>query len=284
MWLLFLALHVAGLTGYNLLLRKSLVKNVDRWTLATIMQTGIALPMVVALFIAPPDVSLYTPEVLLQVVITALLVIALHVTNVKSLQYLEAGVYSVLFNLRILITTFLGILFLGEDIIWLQILGGVCIFLAVLTVRQKGGKQATLLGIQWGIAAALAISFLNFAEKALINNIGYLPYTIPVMLIATTTMWAVVLLRKQKVQLQDFTSKDALALMGLRAMSMYGATLALYLGATLSVYTYISSLSVVATVIFGVLLLGEKDYLKQKFVATGIAVVGLSLILWANLV
>lgn len=52
--------------------------------------------------------------------------------------------------------------------------------------------------------------------------------------------------------------------MTLRAISAYGATLALYFGATLSVYTYISSLSVVATVILGILVLQETDYLSKK--------------------
>lgn len=210
MWLLFLVLHVVGLTGYNLLLRKSLLKNVDRWTLATIMQTGVAIPMVFALCIAPPDLALYTPKTMLVVAIVSLLVVALHLTNVKSLQYLEVGVYSVLYNLRILFTTVLGILFLQEDLIPLQIAGGFCIFLAVLTIRQRGKEQATRQGIWWGIAAALVISLLNLGEKSLINDVGYLAYAVPVMLLATIFMWAVLLGRKQKVQLHTFVTPNAL--------------------------------------------------------------------------
>ncbi len=283
MWLILLALHVVGLTGYNLLLRKSLSQNIDRWALATIMQTGVAIPMLIALFIYPPQFSAYTSADLLLIPVATLLVIALHWTNVKALQYLEAGVYAVIYNLRIIFSTMLGVLVLHDQVIWLQIAGGLLIFLAILVTRQKGRAEITWLGVQWGIAASLAISFLNLSEKILLNSIGFLNYFIPVMLLSTALMWGVLLIRKQSVPLDIFIHPQSLLLMGLRALSAYGATLALAAGVTISLFAYISSLSVITTVLFGMLLLKETDYLKQKLIATGLAVVGLTLILLANL-
>lgn len=283
MWLIFIVLHLVGLVSYSLILRKSILNKVDKLTLATIMQTGIAIPMVFVLFINPPSLSAYDLKTGIIVVITALLVIALHYTNVKALQYLEVGVYSVVYNLRILFTTILGILFLNEEIVWLRILGGLLILLAIFIVKQKGKKSLTTIGLQWGLVASLVISFLNFSEKYLLNNISYLEYAVPVMLIAATLMWAVLLLRNRKVDYSIFKQRQTISLMGFRALSAYCATLAFAAGGLLSVTSYLSSLSVVIIVILGALLLGERDYLKRKIIAVAISVIGLSLILLTSL-
>lgn len=283
LWLFFLLFHLIGIVSYNLILRKSLVDNMDHWSLATIMQTGIAIPMVFALFIAPPDLASYDVMTVIQIVVTSFLVVCLHATNVKALQYLEAGVYSVLYNLRIIFTTILGIVFLNESVVPLQILGGLLIFLAVLTVKQKGKKELTASGIKWGIAASIVISLLNLNEKDLINTIGYLDYAIPVMLLAAAIMWGVLLARKQTIKAEVFLRPSMLQLMGFRALSAYSATLAFNAGGLLSVTTYVSSLSVIIIVVLGALLLGENDYLKRKLFATGLAVLGLTAILIANL-
>ena len=211
------------------------------------------------------------------------LVTALHTTNVMALHYLEASVYSILFNLRILFTTVFGILFLNEAVIPLQILGGLCIFMAVLTLRKHDRKHLTIIGIEWGLVAALTISILNLSEKSLLNHVSYLSYAVPTMLLASVAMWAVLLIRGTRLPESYLFDRSTIALMSLRALSAHGALLALTFGATLSIYTYVSSLSVVLTVIFGILLLGEKQQLKQKMVATVVAFTGLTIILIANL-
>lgn len=283
MWLFFLAIHLVGFSGYNLVLRKALIDNVDRWTLATIMQTAIAIPMVLAVLVAPPQVAIYDSKSLGLIALIIPLTIALHISNVMALKYLEASVYSVLYNLRILFTTILGIVFLNEDIIPLQILGGLLIFLAILTVRQKGSKSLTRRGLEWGVVASIVISLLNLFEKELINIVGYLPYAIPVHIAAVIIMWVVLLARKQKVSLRVFQDSQTQLLMVLRVLSAYGFGLAFYYGGKLSVSTYISSLGVIITVILGIILLGENDYLKQKIIATCMAVAGLTCILIASL-
>jgi drug/metabolite transporter (DMT)-like permease len=160
-------------------------------------------------------------------------------------------------------------------------LGGLLILLAVVTVRQKTNK-VTKMGIGWGILAGLTISTLNLFEKILIDLISYLPYAILVMILAAVFMWAVLLFRKQSIPFTFFYKKQTLGLMVLRSLSAYGFTLALFLGAKLSVATYFSSLNVITTVIFGIILLKEKEHLKAKLIATVLAVIGLSLILLAG--
>ncbi len=247
------------------------------------MQTGIAIPMLFALFIAPPDLQKYDLTSVVQILIATALVIALHLTNVKALDYLEAGVYSILYNLRIIFTTVLGILFLGEQVVPLQILGGLLIFLGVLTLGQKGKSSITTRGLQWGVAASVVISLLNVFEKTLITGIGYLEYAVPAMLLAAIIMWAVLLLSNRRIKFSYLREPKTIQLMVLRAISAYGFMLAFSVGAVISVATYISSLSVIIIVLLGIWLLGERDHIRQKMIAVALAAAGLTAILIANL-
>ncbi|MET1033227.1 MAG: EamA family transporter [Candidatus Saccharimonadales bacterium] len=282
MWILFISMHLVGLVGYNLLLRKSLVAKVDSLTVATVMQTAIALPMVFVVLLNPPNIHAYDLTTVMQILITIGLVIVFHLTNVKGLQHLEAGIYSILYNLRIIFTTVLGIVFLGENIIPLQILGGIFIFLGVLTLK-KDKTSLTVRGMQWGIAAAVVISIMNVFEKILISDIGYIGYAAPVMLSAAIIMWCILLAQGKRIKLSYFREPKTIQLMVLRAISAYGFTLAFNAGAILSLATYISSLSVIIIVLLGVWLLKERDHLKRKLAAAALAAIGLTVIFIANL-
>lgn len=282
MWSILLAMHLVGHVGYTLTLRKSLLTDTDRWALATLMQTAVTLPLVAVPFFYQLDYSIYTVNTLPVILIGSAMTILLHVSNVKALQYLEASVYSVIFSLRIILTTILGILFLNELFIPFQIVGGLLIFLAIVTVKQKGTKQTNKLGVQWGISAALTISLLTFLEKSIFQQMTFIDYVVPSWLLATTIMWIILLLRKTKID-RSILQPQLGMLMIFRALSGYGITLALAVGGLLSVTNYISSLSVILITLFGVILLGEKDYLKRKLVAAGLALAGFTSILITNL-
>lgn len=284
MWLVFLGFHLFGFVGYNLMLRKSVTDNIDRFTLATVMQTGITIPLIFTLFFHVPSFDSYDLGILALVIGTLILTIALHVTNTVSLKYLEASVYSVLYNLRIVFTTILGIIFLGEDTDWLRICGGILILLAIFIVKQKGSKSIISKGFEWGLAAALTISFLNLFEKELITDIGYLNYAVPLMAVATLIMWGYLYYRDRAIDYKIMLKPRMIQLMALRDISAFGFVAAFAYGGLLSVSNYISSMGVIFMVALGVLLLDERDYLRRKIIATGVAVCGLTLVLIASLI
>lgn len=283
MWLVFLLIHLIGLTGYNLVLRKSLVAKTDSLMLAVIMQSAVALPMVFALLFWRPELASYSMGTVLLLCAAIALIVALHITNVQSLKSLEASVFSVIFNLRIIIVTILGFIFLNEAVIPLQIIGGLLIFLGIITVKQKGSKRLARTGLYWAIASAIVISLLGIVEKKLLSTMGYLDYAIPAFIMSAVILWIVLLARDKKIELQSLRQPGAFQLMTLRAISAYGFNLAIYAGALISVANYISSLSVMLTVLFGALLLGERDYLRQKIIAAGLAVLGLTAIFLSRL-
>lgn len=284
MWLVLLFIHAFALAGFNLSLRKSLINKVDPFTLATVMQTGIAIPLAIVFMFRPVSFSSYQSADYLILVILIFLTISLHISNVKALQYLETGVYSVIYNVRILIVTVLGVLFLNENVVWLRILGGILIFMAIVIVRQKGSRSVRIKGFEWGIIAAFVISFLNLTEKTLINHVGILNYFPIAMMAAAVIMWSYLLLvRKEKIDKDLLIQPQILRLMTLRAISAYGFPFALAAGALLSVANYISGLSIIIMVVLGALLLKERDYLLRKIIATGVAFFGLTIVLISGL-
>lgn len=284
MWLIFIAVHLVGLVGYNILLRRSAVKSTDSMLLSTIMQTGIAIPAFAFLIFRPPDWGSYDVTGVISVIIISLLTILLHYTNTQALHYLQVGVYSVIYNLRIILATILGISFLNEEFVPLRVLGGLAIFAAIFIVKQKGNKSLTRKGIEWGLMASIAISVISTFEKHLIETMGYIEYFVPGMILAAVLMWTSLLLREDKVDLRVFIHKDMVWLMFLRAVSAYGAQLALVTGALVSVMNYFSSLSVVLMVVLGAVLLGERDYLGRKILAVTLSIVGVSIILLTHVV
>lgn len=282
MWYLYMVMHLVGLVGYSLLLRKSLVAKAGRWTQATIMQTAIAMPIFILAFFVRPDLVSFTQSQWLLAIAITTFTILLHFTNVMAVARLEAGTYSILYNTRLFFVTILGILFLGEKVVPLQIIGGLLIFLAAFVIRQRGSKHLTRIGILWGVAAALSISILNIFEKKLVLEVGFFNDMFAVSLLATPIMWGVLLARGSRIPLAYFRQAETWAFMGLRAISAYGFILAFSVG-LLSVTSYISGLSVVIIMVLGALWLGERDHPREKIQATALAVAGLTAILISKL-
>jgi drug/metabolite transporter (DMT)-like permease len=277
-WLALLGMNVVGTAGFNLMLRRSAWKHADQWLTAAVLQTGLWLPFLATEIVKPITFPSYTPADagLLGLAVAAL--IGLQYCNVKALEHLEASVFSVIYNSRILFITLLGTFFLSEAIgIW-ALLGGGFIFLAIFIVRQKSTRAASAQGVIFALGAALSMSVMNTCEKELIRLVGYEQYIFPMFTIAAVIMWTIVLLRRTPQPLQIFFQPQSYALMILRACAGIGFSYSLVFG-PVAVSSYISSLSVVLLVVFGMLFLGERDYLKSKIAATAVAIIGLTLIL-----
>lgn len=278
MWFLLISLHIVGTVGFNLLLRRSLLKKTDQWFTATVLQTGLFAPFLIKEIVSPIDFPAYTSFELLLLAGAIGGLIALQYCTVKALQYLEASVFSVVYNMRILFATLLGTVFLSEHVGLWALSGGLLIFGAIFIVRQKGKEAITKHGLLFGTGAALAISFMNTCEKELIKLVGYEAYIFPMFATAAIIMWAVVFIRRTPAPLHLLVQPHNLLLMALRACAGFGFSYALVFG-PLAATSYLSSLSVVLVVLFGMLFLGERDYLKSKLIAAGVALLGLTCIL-----
>lgn len=120
-------------------------------------------------------------------------------------------------------------------------------------------------------------------EKIIVTHINFFDYFPLMSVITTLLMWAYLAGRRQRFDRALFLRPQTAELMVFRSLSAYGFTGALAAGAVISVANYISAMSVIVMVVLGVLLLGERDYLRRKVMATGVAVTGLTIILFSNL-
>lgn len=279
-WSILLIIHLVGLVGYSLLLRRTAVAGkFHPWVLATLLQTGIMVPMLAATPFLPMDIGRITPLVALVMMVVATLGMLLLVGVTKSLHYLEASTFSIIYSLRIVIVALLAALLLTELPSTAQLIGGLLILSAIVIVRQKGDKKLTRRGLIWGIGMACTISVLGVAEKFVINEAGV--HTAAPIITATVGafMWGAVWARRLPVPRKYVFTKSVIWLMILRSMSNWGYVLALAAGAFVSVATFVSSLSVVAIVALGAVVLGERDFLKRKIVAVFVASIGLAAVL-----
>ena len=279
MWYSFLILHLVGLVGYNLVLRRSLSRRADPWVQAALMQTGIALPIIIVSWFVPLHLGAMTSEVGFLLCLALSLTIALHITNTLSLQRLEAGVHSVLYNVRLLFVTILGVILLGEYVSFLQIVGGGLIFMAAFIIRQRGSRKTTRAGVAWAVSCAMTVACLNIVEKKLVTSIGYVTYMTLMAYIATPLLWGIVLVLKRPIDSQLFYQKKTYLLMTFRALSAHCFVLALSTG-LVSITSFISGTGVIIIMILGALLLGERDHPRQKILATMLATLGLACIVW----
>lgn len=281
-WLALLSMNVFGTVAYNLLLKRSEWKKVDQWVTAAVMQTGLAIPFLIKEIIWPIHFPAFTPFELLLMGYCVIALITMQICNVKSLQYLEASVYSVVFNSRIILATLFGAFFLSEAIgIW-ALAGGLIIFAAIFVVRQKSTKSIAKLGVMYGLGAAFAMSSMNTCEKELIKLVGWPQYVFPVWATAALLMWLIVRMRRTPIPLRMIVHPQGLTMMSARAFAGIGFTASLMFG-PVAVSSYVSSLSVVFLVIFGMLYFGEWDYLKSKVIATILSILGLTFILFDGL-
>lgn len=275
-------MHLVGIVGYNLLLRRSILGQMDKWLLATILQTGICIPAIFIAIFFPFKIPAYSPYDIFLFVATVVLTILFHTSNVKALQYLEASVFSLVYNTRFITVSLLGVFLLSEKLTPLQLFGGLLIFCSVFLVRQKEKISVTKRGLLFGFGTAFVIGFLNVTEKLLNQSVGFVEYFVPVSIVCCVVMWVVVFIRRTKVSLPFLVKPSTLSLMGLRAMSAYGFSYALVFG-PIALSNYVSSLSVVLTVLFGALFFNERDHLRSKIISAMVAFAGLTLILLAKI-
>jgi len=282
-WVLLLSLHLTGLVGYTLLLRKSALGSMNKLLLAALMQTGIFIPIIIVLLLGSPLHFSFTPMQWTALVASGLLIVGMHIATIKALQHLEASTFTIIYNLRLFFTTILGFIFLHELPVPLQIAGGVVIFISILLLNLHKDRRFASTPILLGLLATVWFSVHATLEKYNVVEVGFTDYMFWSQGLGMLLLWGLVL--KSDVNLSALKSAfdwHTVRLVILRVMSAWGYTYALLYG-SLAVTNYISGMGVALIVLFGVLLLKERDHLRQKIYAVVVALIGLTLILAGRL-
>jgi drug/metabolite transporter (DMT)-like permease len=278
-WITLLALHLFGLVGYTILLRKSALGRIDKVLLAALMQTAVYIPVILLVIVNKGvrfDLAVWQWAML---GVSGLLLIGIQFLGIIALKHLETSLWSIIFNLRIVLTTVFGLIFLGELPTPLQITGGVVIFGSIIALNLHRHRRYASRPILIGVLITLFFSVHATIEKYNIVHIGFTEYMVISGGLATAALWLWVWHRKVRIShiVRDFDWHTG-RLLALRSLSAWGYVLALGYG-SLAVTNYASGMSVPLTVLLGVYFLNERDHLREKLTATFIAVIGLTLIL-----
>lgn len=280
---IFLAVHLFGIVGYTILLRKSALGKADKMLTSTLMLTACFLPSLV--WLALGEVSfVFSLNQWLFLILGGIMGAGLMITNVWALSHLDASLFSIIYNLRLLLTTILAYILLGELPKSLQIVGGVVILVSVFMLNIHKAKKWKEPAILIGLFSMVWFSFHAVLEKYNLRSAPIKSYIFILTGIGLIILWSIVLIKRINLrsQLEHVNDRQMFGLMLTRSLSFYGYVFAVQKG-SVAVVNYVSGLSVALIVLVGITVLDEKDQLRQKLFAVGIALIGLTLILISKL-
>jgi len=282
-WIFLTFAHLAGLVGYTLLLRKSTLGKLNKLVMSALMMTAVFLPSLI--FLALGRVNFHhSPLEWFFLILPGFTLTGYFILNTYALTYLDASVYSIIFNLRLIGTTILGYLILKELPQALQMLGGLIIFASILLLNLHKNKQWKSKPVLLGFITMVWFCFHVLLEKYNLLHINLETYFFIVFFIGTILSWVFVFLKRIKIknEIEHIKDKKIYWLLITRIISGYTYTYALKFG-SLAIINYVSGMSVALIVLFGIYILGEREKITQKLFAVAVACIGLTLILISKL-
>jgi drug/metabolite transporter (DMT)-like permease len=282
-WIILLLGHLIGIVGYTLILRRIHLGKLDQTLTSALMMTAVWLPSLFLLAAGKVNFNLSSSQ-LLFLGLGGFMVAGLMITNVWALRHLDASMFTILYNIRLLTLTIFGYLIFHERPKNLQLLGGVIIFLSILALNLHKDKKWKSKPILIGLFAMTWFSVHALVEKQNIKTNNFETYVFMFGAIGTLLMWMLVAYKAIDVsdQIKHIRDRKIYLLLVTRCLSAWGFIYALKYG-SLAVTGYVSGMSVALIVLFGIYVLRETEQKRQKLTAVGIACIGLTLILVSRL-
>ena len=168
-WQLLTAISVLGLSSSVVLQRILMHKDkIDPFAYAITFQAivGVLLTIFAVIF------GFHLPGIenlLLPAIFSVICFGVGHIVYAKTLQRVEASVFSVLFATQAIWIMLLGILLFNENLTGLQILGSLLIFVGVgftiKNIRSLSFDKGTLLGLLTGLIFGIAITAWSYVGR-----------------------------------------------------------------------------------------------------------------------
>lgn len=168
-WQLFTAISVAGLSVSIILQRLLMFKDkVDPIAYVILFQSMVAV--VISVFAVMHDFDLSGLGAVGLPAIASIFFFGIgHIAYAKTLQVVEASVFSIFFATHAIWVMIVGVLLLGESLSTIQLLGSLLIFasigLVVNNYRNIALDKGTLLGLLTGLLFGLAISGWSYVGR-----------------------------------------------------------------------------------------------------------------------
>ncbi len=274
-WLLFTAISVLGLS-ISILLQRVLMHTHKADPVAyTVLFQGLVGVLLAALvlitgFRLPNLDGLWLPA------LGCIVLYGLgHIVYAKTLQKVEASVFSILYATHAVWLMVIGLLFFNESLTVWQIIGAVLIFSSVallVNLRRLSLDRGTLLGLATGVIFGLAIAMWSYVGRytdALSwSAVSFIGSALVALAVYPTSV------RKMKL----LVSKAVLPKMAFLAVFYAIGSVAMlyaYKEGTFSVVSPLRQVGIIVTVLLALLFLpAERNRIPRKLVAAGICFIG----------
>lgn len=282
-WQLLIAVSVT-LYSVSTLMQRVLVKDNSKpiaFSIVFQVLTGIVIAIVGLLTSSDMSFPRLAPIVGNLVAMIVLYGLA-NIAIFSSLKETEASVFTILFSTRALFTIAASSILLQEVLTGKQLIGASLIFLAVIVVNWKSGKNMLHLGRGelYAIAAAACFGFANTNDRYILQSFPLysylsLAFIAPPVLIAS-------LYPKEIKSITTFFSKKmlpkVLLLSFVYTFSAITFFAALQTGGNSSQIATVNLTSVIVIVLLAVIFLKEREHTVQKIAGAAICFMGLLLV------
>lgn len=282
-WAIFLVLHLVGLVGYTIQLKKSPLAKADKYLVSALMTSFMFLPSVVFAISGKVHMDV-AQQNFGWIVLQALLYVGVNLLTVQALNHLDASVFTIIYSTRLLFVTVLAAVILREVPPAMQIVGGCVILASIFLLNLHKNRQYLSRPVLYGFAATLWFSLNAVAEKHLVSHIGVYQTVFFATGLTVFLQWLLVIMRRTKLAeyKNKIFHKETAMLMIYRPLSMWFYIFAVSSGAV-AVVNYVSGMGVVLIVGIGIVILKEREHIAQKLAATALAFVGFTIILISKL-
>lgn len=198
------------------------------------------------------------------------------ILNYSAQKHVDAGVTNLVTNIYTPVTIVLAILFLGEGLKPLQVLGTALLLVAVVLVSKKHhmGKLKFDKYFTMMLISGIMVGFTLTAERALIKTTGFSAGVLMSWWAQTLGLGIATFVTKSKT---TYSLSDTLTTGILRFLQSLSWVVLLLVVNNLSVVSAVTTFKVVIIFIAAALFLNEREDLGRKIAGSTIALVGLLL-------
>lgn len=223
-----------------------------------------------------PNIAHYWPNFIVMIILYTIA----GVFSFKSIHFIEASEFIILYATRSLWTIFTAFAFLGEHFLPLQFVGTFLVLFSVVMVSYREGKFVFNKGTWWGLiaAAATGIAFVN--DAYVVRGSDVASYEVLGFLLPALATW--IIYPKSTKHMKKFFHGPTFLKMFLFSSLYAVAAFAIYsayaVARNAAELIAISQISTILTVLLAVIILKETSHLWKKLIAAVVAFVGVVLI------
>jgi transporter family protein len=272
-WLIFAIISFTSV-GFLNIVHRFVIKEHD-WLSYSFIEGIIAtlffIPMFIASFSFPADIfGFYV--LILGVFLWTLAAIV----TFKSFQIVEASARSPLKQTQIIFILILSYFLLGEALTFNKVIGSLLIFLGVILISYKKGKTRLNFdkGFQLTLLSALIAAIVSLVDKVASTYWNVASYSFMVYLFPSLILGVLAQKRKEKLVKMLKTRYLFVILAGFLEFSFFLTRMIAFSLADLSIVSPVLRLSTLVTVVCGIILLKERQRIREKIFSAILMILG----------